>query len=85
LERLTDWVDRLRETAPESELLIVGNKTDERANGSGVSHEEGLEFARRHGAQYVEVSAKTGEGIDDMFERIAQSLMTKYLEQNKGD
>ena len=75
LERLTDWVDRLKETAPDSALLIVGNKTDERTNGSGVRPEEGMSFARRYGAQYVEVSARTGEGISDMFGIVARSLM----------
>jgi small GTP-binding protein len=84
LGRLTDWVNRLMESAPKSDLLIVGNKTDERTNGSGVSFEEGMEFAEKYGTQYVEVSAKTGEGIDDMFEMVAQHLMKKHLEQQNG-
>lgn len=84
LARLTDWVDRLRECAPECELLIVGNKIDERANGSGVSFEEGTEFAANYGTQYTEVSAKTGEGIDAMFDMIARNLMRKHLEQQSG-
>ncbi len=82
LGRLTDWVDRLKKSAPECELLIVGNKTDERANGSGVSYEDGLEFAEKYGAQYIEVSAKTGEGINSMFEMVAQNLIRKHLGQS---
>ncbi|MFW9842684.1 MAG: Rab family GTPase, partial [Candidatus Thorarchaeota archaeon] len=83
LGRLTDWIDRLKECAPESELLIVGNKTDERNNGSGVSFEEGQEFATGYGAQYVEVSAKSGEGIGSMFEIVAQRLVKKHLAQTE--
>jgi small GTP-binding protein len=84
LGRLTDWIDRLKEGAPESELVIVGNKSDERIDGSGVSFEEGLEFARKYGTQYVEVSAKTGEGINELFEMVAQSLVEKHLAQKNG-
>ena len=81
LARLTDWLDRLKECAPESELLVVGNKTDERTNGTGVSPEEGQQFAETYGAQYVEVSAKTGKGINSMFEMVAQQLAKKHLGQ----
>ncbi len=58
----------------------MGNKTDAREAGSGVSYEEGLEFAQNYDAHCVEVSAKTGEGISDMFELVAQKLMKKHHE-----
>lgn len=80
LERLPDWIDRLRESAPNCELLFVGNKTDARANGSGVPFEEGIAFAEKYDALCIEVSAKTGAGIDDMFELVAQKLIQKYPE-----
>ncbi len=80
LGRLTDWIDRLKESVPDCELLIVGNKTDERVNGTGVSFDEGTEFAAQYGTRYIEVSAKTGEGIDEMFEMIAQHLVRAQLE-----
>lgn len=81
LERLTDWINRLKECAPESDLLVVGNKTDERTDGSGVSFEDGQEFADKYGAQYIEVSAKTGEGINGMFEMVAQQLKRRHIDQ----
>ncbi|MFW9786601.1 MAG: Rab family GTPase [Candidatus Thorarchaeota archaeon] len=80
LGRLTDWIDRLKESAPDSKILLVGNKTDERENGSGVSYEDGVVFAQNYGAHCVEVSAKTGEGISDMFDLIAQGLIKEHLE-----
>ncbi len=84
LERLTDWVDRLKESAPECELVIVGNKADERIEGSGVSFDEGLAFAEKYGTRYVEVSAKTGEGINELFENIASNLVKNHLERKNG-
>ncbi|MHA1939294.1 MAG: Rab family GTPase [Candidatus Thorarchaeota archaeon] len=77
LERLTDWIDRVRENAPECQLIFVGNKIDERNDGSGVTLDEGREFASKYGAACVEVSAKTGEGISELFEVVARSLASE--------
>jgi small GTP-binding protein len=79
LERLTDWINRLEENAPGCELIFVGNKIDSRIEGSGVAQEEGKEFAQRYGATCVEVSAKTGEGITEMFELVAKKLSEKFV------
>jgi small GTP-binding protein len=84
LERLADWLERLKQSAPDCELVIVGNKVDERTDGSGVSFEEGQEFAQRYGARYTEVSAKTGEGISDLFEMVARNLIKNHLGQQNG-
>ncbi|MFX0054235.1 MAG: Rab family GTPase [Promethearchaeota archaeon] len=77
LERLIDWISRVKENAPDCQLIFVGNKIDERQNGQGVPLEEGREFAARYGAACVEVSAKTGEGISELFEVVARSLASE--------
>ena len=77
LERLVDWIESLKENAPGCELVIVGNKTDMQANGSGVSLEEGAAFAEKYNARHLQVSAKSGAGVNEMFEVVAQSLMKR--------
>ena len=79
LERLHDWIGRLKEAAPDCDLIVVGNKIDERLGNSGVPLEEGIAFASQYGADCVEVSAKTGEGVNEMFEAVARALVEKYL------
>ncbi|KXH76619.1 MAG: hypothetical protein AM326_02510 [Candidatus Thorarchaeota archaeon SMTZ-45] len=74
LERLTDSIDRVKENAPNCQLIFVGNKIDARQNGQGVSPDDGREFASKYAASCVEVSAKTGEGISELFEVVARSL-----------
>lgn len=74
LERLEDWIVRLKENAPDCDLVFVGNKIDERVDGTGVSLEQAREFAANYGAACVEVSAKTGEGVTELFQVISQSL-----------
>lgn len=78
LERLPDWIDRLRANAPDADLLFVGNKVDERTEGEGVSLQEGQEFAKKYDAECVEVSAKAGQGVNEMFELAAKILFAKY-------
>ncbi|MHA1934054.1 MAG: Rab family GTPase [Candidatus Thorarchaeota archaeon] len=79
LERLGEWVERLKDSAPDCELIFVGNKIDEREDGSGVSLSDCEAFAARFGAPCTEVSAKTGEGIDEMFEMVVKTLFKKHL------
>lgn len=77
LQRLTDWLDRVKENAPDCQILFVGNKIDERENGVGVTLEEAAEMADKYGAICMEVSAKTGEGVAEMFETSAKMILEK--------
>lgn len=78
LERLKEWIVKLKENAPECDLIFVGNKIDEREEGSGVSLEEARVFASEFNAPCVEVSAKTGEGVSEMFAVVTRGLLDKY-------
>lgn len=75
LERLRDWICRVQENAPDCIFFFVANKVDERNDGFGVSPEEGLAFAQEYGATMMEVSAKTGAGVNEMFESVTRMLL----------
>jgi small GTP-binding protein len=83
LERIPDWINRMRETAPECQILFVGNKVDARVDGSGVSLEEAKEFAAKYEADCMEVSAKSGKGVVEMFETAAKMLVERHLVTEK--
>jgi len=80
LQRLSDWLDRVKENAPDCQIIFVGNKVDERENGSGVTLDQAAEMAREYNAECMEVSAKTGEGVADMFEAAAKIALEKHSE-----
>ena len=75
LERLNDWIGRVKDNAPDCQFFFVGNKVDERNNGTGVSPADGQAFAQQFNAQMMEVSAKTGEGVTEMFEAVTRMLL----------
>lgn len=80
LQRLSDWLDRVKENAPDCQIIFVGNKIDERENGSGVTLEDEIlaEMAGKYNAQCMEVSAKSGEGVNEMFEAAAKVALAKH-------
>ena len=75
MDRLDDWISRVQENAPDCKFFFVANKVDERTNGFGVSPEDGLAFAQQFDATMMEVSAKTGEGVTEMFESVTRMLL----------
>ncbi len=80
---LADWVTAVRQREPDARFLVVGNKADlwhERT----VSQEEAGEWAARVGSVgYLEVSAKMGFRVADVFERFAtNSIPIPPLQSN---
>jgi len=94
--KVKDWVNELRVNVPEDIIMVVvGNKLD-RVKHRQLKPETGQEYARSVGASFIETSAKTKEGIEEVFRDIAnrliqnqqlQTRMTKPKEEtgnNKG-
>lgn len=78
-EHVTDWLNDLRQIA-ESDIVVVlvGNKCDLAVGNDGqrqVLHEEAQAWAETHSVmEYVETSAKSGEGVELAFARVAERI-----------
>jgi len=71
---LEEWLEELyKAIGKKIPLVLVANKTD--LPDRVVERSEGLEFANSHGMPYLESSAKTGEGIVDIFGHLAEILV----------
>jgi len=68
------WVDELQTSAGSQVVIgLAGNKVDmeeeRRVDRSGA-----LKFAKEHGFIFLEVSAKTGENISQLFKQLAKEV-----------
>ncbi|KAF2728677.1 secretion-related small GTPase [Polyplosphaeria fusca] len=82
----TSWLHDLRQIAEEKIVVVlVGNKSDlapastvseqDSANKRQVTKEEAEEWCRANGVmQYVETSAKSGEGVERAFLEVAERI-----------
>ncbi|XP_035687186.1 ras-like GTP-binding protein RHO [Branchiostoma floridae] len=83
------WVPEIKNYCPKAPFLLVGNKKDLRTDKARrkelaemkeevISTEEGLEMAKKVGATaYIECSAKTREGVRDVFESATRAALQK--------
>ena len=72
------WYKELMEYGEEVKIVaIVGNKADLYLNEK-VKEEQGRSFAKEKNAIFALTSAKTGDGIEELF----ADLLKKYFEEN---
>jgi Ras-related protein Rab-2A len=93
-ESVTSWLHDLKQIAEEGIVVIlVGNKSDlaaqsmdtEGGNQRTVTKQEAEEWCKREGVmQYVETSAKSGEGVERAFLEVAERIY-QNIEAGKYD
>jgi predicted GTPase len=71
-------MDFVRENLDSDHLIVVGNKLDQQA---GVSSQALDDLKTKFGDRFCLTSALTGDGIDDLFTRVAGLI----LADTKGD
>lgn len=70
MEKARSWVRELqRQADPSIVIALCGNKTDLSARRQ-VTQEEARKYAEEEGLMWMEASAKTGEGVQDIFMNI---------------
>ena len=61
-------------------MLLFGNKMDK--PDKVITSETGAEYARENGWGFMEVSAKEGSNIFELFHHIADKLIDRYDKHN---
>ena len=73
-DNIQTWLDDVRNESPKNALIIlIGNKIDLYQERQ-ISYDEGNEFAKKNEIMFAETSAKTGEGVDDIFRKSAKEI-----------
>ncbi|ORE08298.1 ras-related protein rab-4B-like protein [Rhizopus microsporus var. microsporus] len=71
------WLRDVRTLAnPELVIILVGNKND-KADEREVSYLEASRFAQEHEMMFLEASALSGDGVEDVFFKCARSILSK--------
>ncbi|PVG00919.1 putative GTP-binding protein ypt5 [Serendipita vermifera] len=84
LEKARSWIRELqRQADPSIIIALCGNKTDLAARRQ-VTQEEAQKYAQEEGLMWCEASAKTGEGVQDIFMAIAKKLPLSAPQSQKG-
>lgn len=68
------WIKSL-ETAKDIVVAICANKCDSLERK--ISPQEGKTMAEESGLQYYETSAKTGENVEEMFNKLVDDIIEK--------
>ena len=63
--------------------LLVGNKIDK--EGREVPTEDGVNWARGHGMLFIEASAKTRAGIQQVFDELVSKIVDNPLLASHAD
>ena len=88
-ERAEKWFTELNELSESNpRIILVGNKID--LPDKKVTTEEGQYLAQKYNANFFEISALIGNGIDTIFEDIANKIYSFKLKEkqdinNEGD
>ena len=74
-DKLRGWMNDAKEKIENDyKMIVVGNKKDDK-KGRQIKFEMLEDFAKKNDVLFFEVSAKTGEGIDKIFNSMVQELL----------
>jgi GTPase SAR1 family protein len=74
-DHVITWLSDLRTHAdPHIAVALVGNKADLSETKREVTFEEAQAWADEHGVLFVEASAKTGDHVEEAFEKVAYQV-----------
>ena len=85
-ERINFWYNDLKKSVNTDEVLIclVGNKLDLNDKRE-VAKEAAEKFSKENNMLYFEVSAKSGEGIKELFDDATNKIMDKVLKMSQKE
>lgn len=91
-ERTVEWIKEIKKTVHEPvPIILVANKIDLRSEVECLTTEQGQALVEKlthdfpNSIQFIESSAKTGENIDNIFARLATSVVKFRLEDYGSD
>ena len=83
-DHIVNWIEDVHNQSPKTiTIVLIGNKID-LEDKRVVSYDEGNDFAIKNGIIFTETSAKSGEGVEEIFKKSAEEIENK-IKQNYYD
>ena len=76
-EKITYWIQNIKDRALDVPIVIVGNKIDSKDEQFENEKNEAEEFAKKNNYDYFRCSAKTGENVEQAFYTLIKLVMEK--------
>lgn len=77
-DNLDMWLGDIKKYADENlTVLVVANKVDIDSKQREVSVDEGKKWADERQLEFLEVSAKSGQHVDEAFDKSAKAILVK--------
>ena len=81
-ENIENWINEVTVyTGKEVVMICLGNNNDLK---KGIDKKEIYEFQKKTGLEIINVSAKTGDGVEEAFKHIIELLIKKNLEAKEN-
>lgn len=74
--KVKKWANELKAFNPNTVIIIAGNKADLRK--FDIDRETVLQYAQEINAKHIYTSAKTGEGLNELFDSITKDLAKTF-------
>ena len=76
-----NWIEEVRTIVPECVVVAVGNKID-LSERRVISTEKARAHFEEKGVPYFETSAKTGEGVNGLFDAVTRMIIERITKRN---
>ena len=83
-EHVSNWLDLVKQSAPNKPVIIVANKLDMAEEGRIVTYEEGEKIAKINNVPFFEASGKKGDNVEDIFLTLSEQIYTNMQNNNIG-
>ncbi|KAI9202084.1 P-loop containing nucleoside triphosphate hydrolase protein [Polychytrium aggregatum] len=72
-QELSYWFNEIKRLSPDAIILLVGTKSDE-TDSMAVKVQDLMKVAQEWGVDFKAVSAKTGAGVNELFDLVVQTV-----------
>ena len=84
-ENIKSWINLIKQATSNKTVILIANKLDLAKDERIVSESEGEKLAKDNDIMFFEGSVSTGENVDKIFIKIAETIYTNLIEEKNDE